>query len=52
MSDTGRLEDAAVAVDQAAHDLNNLCTSMLGFAELTLASLRPGVREYTYTYRK
>jgi signal transduction histidine kinase len=34
-------EDLALAVGRAAHDLNNLCASILGFAELTQESLAP-----------
>lgn len=48
MTDNSRLENAALAVEQAAHDLNNLCTSMLGFAELTLSSLPGHSREQLY----
>jgi signal transduction histidine kinase len=48
MTDRPQLEDVARTVDQAAHDLNNLCTSMLGFAELTLASLPGNAREQPY----
>jgi signal transduction histidine kinase len=48
MTDDSRIEDAALAIDQAAHDLNNLCTSMLGFAELTLSSLPGNAREQLY----
>jgi signal transduction histidine kinase len=42
------IHEAAVSVDQVAHDLNNACTSMLGFAELTLDGLPAGSQELTY----
>ena len=48
MSDRQTLGDAAVEVDRAAHDLNNLCASLLGFAELTLASLPGDARARAY----
>lgn len=48
MTHSARFEGAAMAVDKAAHDLNNLCTSMLGFAELTLDTLAPESREHAY----
>lgn len=34
-------QEFADAVSRAAHDLNNLCASMLGFAALTQESLEP-----------
>jgi signal transduction histidine kinase len=48
MADLDRLEGLAVSVDQAAHDLNNVCTSLLGFAELAQDALAPGTREHGY----
>jgi signal transduction histidine kinase len=48
MTPSTQIEDVAVSVERVAHDLNNLCTSMLGFAELALDSLSPAVREYGY----
>ena len=48
MADLHQLETLAVAVDQAAHDLNNLCTSLLGFAELAQDGLAPGSPEHGY----
>ena len=35
----GAAEDLARAVGRAAHDLNNLCASIIGFAALTQDSL-------------
>jgi signal transduction histidine kinase len=46
--DLDQLECLAVSVDQAAHDLNNVCTSLLGFAELAQDALAPGSREHGY----
>jgi signal transduction histidine kinase len=37
--DPGAVEGLAQAVGRAAHDLNNLCASILGFAALTQESL-------------
>lgn len=48
MTDIEQLAVFATAVDQAAHDLNNLCTSLLGFAELAQDGLPPGSREHGY----
>ena len=48
MTHSGQIEHAAVSVDQVAHDLNNLCTSMLGFAELTADGLPVDSRERSY----
>ena len=48
MMDIQQIEVFAGAVDQAAHDLNNLCTSLLGFAELAQYGLVPESREYGY----
>ena len=48
MTNLDQLEGLAGSVDQAAHDLNNLCTSLLGFAELAQDALAPGSREHGY----
>jgi len=34
--------DGALAVELAAHDLNNLCTALLGFADLARNIAEPG----------
>ena len=48
MAEPRQFESFAAAVDQAAHDLNNLCTSLLGFAELAQFGLAPGSPEHGY----
>ena len=48
MAELEQIETFAGAVDQAAPDLNNLCTSLLGFAELAQYGLPPESREYGY----
>lgn len=48
MTKLDQLEGFAASVDQAAHDLNNACTSLLGFAELAQDGLAPGSREHGY----
>ncbi len=35
-------------VAQAAHDLNNLCASILGFAALAAALAQPGTKQGVY----
>jgi signal transduction histidine kinase len=42
------LEELAVAVGRTGHDLNNLCTSILGFAALTRESLEPASPLHEY----
>lgn len=48
MTDPQELEDLAVSVEQAVHDLNNFCTSLLGFAELAQLGLPLGSCEHGY----
>lgn len=43
-----RLDDAAFVCGRLAHDLDNLWTGILGFADLTLAQLKPGVTAHKY----
>lgn len=48
MTNLELLNGLAGSVDQAAHDLNNFCTSLLGFAELVQDALAEGSREHGY----
>ena len=41
-------DEVAAAVSRAAHDLNNLCASILGFAALAQESLPPDAPEQVY----
>jgi signal transduction histidine kinase len=41
-------DDLAAAVSRAAHDLNNLCASILGFSALTQESLPQDAAEQLY----
>jgi signal transduction histidine kinase len=43
-----RLRDAATVSGRVAHDFDNLLTGILGFAELSLASLSPGSTPHQY----
>jgi signal transduction histidine kinase len=48
MTQLQQIESLALSVDRAAHDLNNVCTSLLGFAELAQDALRAGSLEHGY----
>jgi signal transduction histidine kinase len=48
MTPIQQLESLAQSVDRAAHDLNNVCTSLLGFAELAQDALAAGSLEHGY----
>ena len=40
--------DVAMALSRLAHDLNNLCASMMGFTALTQESLEPASPVHPY----
>jgi signal transduction histidine kinase len=42
------LDELAMAVSRAGHDLNNLCASILGFTALTSESLEPSSPLHEY----